>query len=253
MLSKLYAKEGAPDKENLPPTMRMSEAPCDFADYMSALKKNDKPVELEESYYEHYITEKVRCKIIDWVLEVIQAYKASPRTFHLCIRIMDIYCTKVKKLLPIDLYKIAVASIVVAYKYEEVTGISIETVSKKVTQGLMSKQEILSYEKRVLRALGFNLYIPTVFDFCEVLLYGCDDDEREYAHFLRDLSIVDMQLASKNAYKLAQAIFLISCKKELPTQGPLALCVQELNSLVEAFVPDNFPAFSARHGNFLIK
>jgi hypothetical protein len=195
----------------------------------------------------------MRAKIIDWVFEVIQAYKASSRTFHLCVRIIDLYSCEVKNLLPIDLYKIAVTSLFMAFKYEEVSCISVETLSLKVTQSLMSKQDIINFEKKIFAALRFSLFIPTVIDFYESLGGELDDNSNAYAHFLCDISIMSIELAGKAQAKLAEAIKIIVAKKEKPTQGPLALCIQEINCLVEAFDPENFPSFMDKYAKFLIK
>ena len=180
----------------------------------------------------------------------MNAYKASTRTSHLCIRIMDIYSTKVKKLLLLDLYHIAVTSIFLSFKYEEVKPISLKSICEKVSQGLMSREQLLLYEKKILKALNYNLFVPTVCDFCEVLLKKCENFDDSYKIFLYDICAISLQLASKSVSKLAEAIFLILTKGKIPTQGPLALIIQEISFVRESFVPACFPTIFSKHNKF---
>ena len=238
------------DKENIPTRKNIPQCTLQLPAYFIDLKKHEIILDLEEAFYDHYIDEKMRAQIIDWIFEVIQAYKASYRTFQLSIKIMDIYCTRVKRLLPLEYYHIAVTSILLAFKYEEIKPISMSSLCDKVSHGIIEKDQLKIYEKKILAALNYNLYIPTLYDFCEILFEERTDDEKFQGEFLYNICTINMQLVSRSASKLAEAIFLSVTKLNTPTQGPLALCIQELNSLKESLNLSTFKAFSSKYQVF---
>ena len=253
MLSKpsSYLDPELSDKENLHPEKSRNLNDITRPFFFRELKKIETVIDLDEAYLDHYITEKTRSQIIDWILEVIQAFNARIRTFHLCIRIMDIYCTKIKKLLPLEFYHIAVTSILLAFKYEEIKPLSMKSLSEKISHGIISIKSLIKYERNILQAFGYNIYIPTLYDYYEALMEDFCEEQRAYGKFLCDISTTSMHLCSKSSSKLAEAIYFIVTKNDAPTQGPVALCIQELNSLQEAFDKSSFPNFASKYKVFL--
>lgn len=248
-----FAAADTADKENIDPNATSHSTPEVFSSFFTDLKKIENPIDLEEAYLDHYINEKIRCQVVDWVLEVTQAYKARIRTFHLCIRIIDIYCTKVTKMLPLEFYYLAVASILIAFKYEEIKPISMNSLCGKVSHGIIEKGQLVKFEKKILQELNYNVYLPTLYDFCQVLFEDCSEEEKENGYVWCDLCVSSLGLAGKKFSKLAEAIFLIVMKKEAPTQGPLALCIQELKALKESFDKALLPTFAEKYQKFLNK
>ena len=50
----------------------------------------------------HKITEIARARMVDWMFEVIHAFKMSEQTFFLSVQYMDRFISKSKRLLNID-------------------------------------------------------------------------------------------------------------------------------------------------------
>jgi hypothetical protein len=201
-------------------------------DFLAILKKRDKTLDLESSLFEHFFTSDMRAKIIDWIFGVSQSVKASVKTFHLSVKVLDTFLCRSCKLSPVELYKVSVACFVLAFKFEESKSLSLDVVSQQMTKGFMDCFEIQRLEWKVLDVIGFELFVPTLFDFIEELRIFHDGQAR-CARFLRDVCLFDVQIMSKGAAKVAEGIFWICCKGKPPTQGPVALCIQEIKRLVE--------------------
>ena len=45
----------------------------------------------------HFITEVARARMVDWMFEVLKAYKMSEQTFFLSVQYLDRYITAVKQ------------------------------------------------------------------------------------------------------------------------------------------------------------
>lgn len=214
--------------------------------FISSLKKLDKPLDLDCSLFTHLITSEMRSKIIDWLLGVTISIKASFKTFHLCVKLLDLFLCRSPSLFPIDLYKASIACFVIAFKYEENKNISIKTVSEQVTQNFMSQAEILAFEWKVLHVVEFQIFVPTVYDFIEELMQN-EEQGIECARFLRDACVYDVDIMSKASHKVAEAIFLISVRRKAPTQGLIALCIQEIKRLVENLQWESFSSLFGRY------
>ena len=110
----------------------------------------------------------------------------------------------------------------------------------------MSQEEILAFEWKVLHIIEFQIFVPTVYDFIEELMQN-EENGKESARFLRDVCVYDVDIMSKTSHKVAEAIFLISVKREAPTQGLIALCIQEIKRLVENLQWESFSNLFGRY------
>jgi hypothetical protein len=67
----------------------------------------------------HQINERMRAKMVDWLIEVTEAYKCKNETFFLAIFIMDEYFKLCERSLAAsELHIIGVTSMFIACKYE---------------------------------------------------------------------------------------------------------------------------------------
>ena len=81
----------------------------------------------------HKVTSTLRAKMIDWMLEVLNAYKQEDQTFFLAVSIHDRYLKcAAKELVPTDLHLIGVTCMFIASKYEDYRPLKMQEMFKNI-------------------------------------------------------------------------------------------------------------------------
>jgi uncharacterized protein (DUF924 family) len=100
----------------------------------------------------------VRCQIIDWMIIVFNKLNFRDETFFQAMEILDSILIKYKfNLSSEDVHLIAIVSLFIASKYEEVKPISLKSLVEKVCHGKYSKSDIIAAEMLVLKKLNFKI------------------------------------------------------------------------------------------------
>lgn len=100
-------------------------------------KERDRACFLEN----HLVTNDLRCKMIDWMIEVLSSYKCSETCFFVALETLDLYFQKTTEPLENkDVHLLGVTVMFIASKYEEVQPISIKTFQKKIAHERFSAQ-----------------------------------------------------------------------------------------------------------------
>ena len=77
----------------------------------------------------HGITEVGRARMIDWMFEVLTAFKMSEQTFFLAVQYMDRYIAESPKLLDLtQLHLIGITCMFLASKIEDITPLFMQTI-----------------------------------------------------------------------------------------------------------------------------
>lgn len=123
----------------------------------------------KDSQYENLIH--LRSKTIDWLVIVCAELKQGDSTFFLTVQIID----KMLEYYKFDLsaenfHLISIVSLFIASKYEEITPISLSTLTKEVGHQKYSKNDILSAELVILAKLNFKIPKIIFMDFINILL-----------------------------------------------------------------------------------
>ena len=113
------------------------------------------------------INEKMRMILIDWLIEVHLKFKLLPETLFLTINFIDRYLQN-NQTSRDKLQLIAVSSLLIACKYEEIYPPEIASFVY-ITDNAYKKEEILDYEIRILGDLDYDLTYPTPLRFLEVV------------------------------------------------------------------------------------
>lgn len=66
-------------------------------DIMDTLIENDQKSRLSNILFTHNIPKDLRCRMIDWMIEVIGAFKFSEESFFTTVRLMDTFFMKTSK------------------------------------------------------------------------------------------------------------------------------------------------------------
>ncbi len=122
---------------------------------------------LDDFLISHKITERMRTRMIDWMIEVLTNYKCDDNTFFIAVNTMDRYFKALgsASLQPNELHLIGVAAMFMASKYEDIYPLRLRIVHEKISHKKLSCQEIKEKETEISVGLGFVLGKPTIWDF----------------------------------------------------------------------------------------
>ena len=122
----------------------------------------------------HKITERMRTRMVDWMIEVLSNYHCDESTYFESVNLMDRYfkecVTKNQVLQPAELHLIGVTSMFIASKYQDIYPLRLKIVKDKIAHNKLSCEEIKDKEDEITRYLNYNIGLPTMWDFINVFL-----------------------------------------------------------------------------------
>ena len=131
--------------------------------------------QINENYLNnHKITERMRTRMVDWMIEVLSNYHCDESTYFESINLMDRYFKQceIKKqvLLPAELHLIGVTSMFIASKYQDIYPLRLKIVQDKIAHNKLTCQEIKNKEDEMMRYLNYNIGLPTMWDFITIFM-----------------------------------------------------------------------------------
>ena len=173
---------------------------------------------LEKEQYNNYsykdiisiqtdIKDTMRCILIDWIISLQNKFFMKNNTLFLTINLIDRYLSK-KSILRTQFQLLGVASLFIAYKYEEIYIKKIDDFVN-LAAGAFNKSEILEMENNIVDLIEFNLDLPLSNDFFDLLstVYKFDKKEYYFGYFLLEAFFLDISCCE---YKQSQ-IALATC------------------------------------------
>ena len=213
------------------------------------------------------LNEKMRIILINWLIEVHLKFKLLPETLFLTINFIDRYLQK-NQTSRDKLQLIAVSSLLIACKYEEIYPPEISSFVY-ITDNAYKKQDILKYELIILSSLDYDLTYPTPLRFLEILIVklGLVDDEIFFykMQYLLELSLsklvfynytyLELVLSCclflfENDYNMTQNI--INCfdlNNKLEKLYKIKNCIYEIKNLLE-YINENKTVFKGLRQKF---
>ncbi len=131
----------------------------------------EKEIINDNSLFNHQVSERMRMRMVDWMIEVLANYKCDNMTFFESINLMDRYFKKSNKALnPQDLHLIGVTSMYLASKFVDIYPLRIRTVYEKISHKKLSMTEIIKKETEIAELLDYNLGCPNTWDFINIFI-----------------------------------------------------------------------------------
>lgn len=123
--------------------------------------------EIGEFLEQHKITERMRTRMIDWMIEVLTNYKCDDNSFFLAVNTMDRYFKAMEQmqLQPAELHLIGVTAMFMASKFEDIYPLRLRIVHEKIAHKKLSTNEIKNKETDICEKLEFILGKPTQWEF----------------------------------------------------------------------------------------
>jgi len=102
----------------------------------------------------------MRCKMANWMIEVLSAYNLKDSTFFLSMLLMDSYYKNenIKKQ-DSDLYLTGVTCMFIASKFEDIMPLSMNIVVSNVAHDELQQSDIKDKEMQIMRVLQFEMPI----------------------------------------------------------------------------------------------
>ena len=131
--------------------------------------------EVNENYLSyHKITERMRTRMVDWMIEVLSNYHCDESAFFEAVNLMDrdFKVCEIKKrcLLPEELHLIGVTSMFIASKYQDIYPLRLRIIHEKIAHRKLSCEEIKNKEEEITKLLNYSIGIPTMWDFINLFV-----------------------------------------------------------------------------------
>lgn len=145
------------------------------------------------------ITEKMRSKMVDWMIEVLFNYKTNENTFFLAVEILDGYLTNnnSKVILPSDLHLIGCTCMFLSSKVIDIRPIKLKTVHEKIAHEKIQTHEIKAQEQEILKVLKFNVNLPTILEYSSIFCYELFNILNNWSYENEMLSCENCNLCTK--------------------------------------------------------
>ncbi|KAG2382173.1 hypothetical protein C9374_005375 [Naegleria lovaniensis] len=156
--------------------------------------------------------EQTRVLTINWLFTIHYHYAMSQECIYLCVNIFDRFLSAHPDVAIDKIHLVAVTSLFIASKYEEVKPLITEQVIK-MTRRMYSKEEILHMERLILKTLDFNLTIASSNVFLKRYLkcsVQFDDIQYFIASFANDMSLYDMNMLNYTPSTVACAAIYVA-------------------------------------------
>ena len=148
----------------------------------------------------HKITERMRTRMIDWMIEVLSNYHCDESTYFESVNLMDRYfkiCEEKKKILqPAELHLIGVTCMFIASKYQDIYPLRLKIMHEKIAHRKLSCDEIKKKEEEITRFLNYSIGKPTMWDFInffieEIFFVNCNNHHIKSNILLETYNIID--------------------------------------------------------------
>jgi G2/mitotic-specific cyclin-B, other len=139
------------------------------ASYVDTMYQNfwdtEQEFKVNSEYMSHqpFINERMRTVLIDWLVEVHLKFKMVPETLYLTVNVIDRYLEK-HEVRRSKLQLVGVSALLIASKYEEIYPPELQDLVF-VTDRAYSAREIIETEGVLMKALDYQLTVPTIHTF----------------------------------------------------------------------------------------
>jgi len=120
----------------------------------------------------HKINPSIRTKMVNWMLEVFNSFKSNEETIFAAVKIMDKFIWKTKDNLKTeDIHLIGMVCMYLASKTYDMIPIQMNSLKHLIGHDLFSQKVIKEMEKKIIKTINFDVFIPTTYEFIQFILY----------------------------------------------------------------------------------
>lgn len=121
----------------------------------------------------HKINPNIHLKMIDWMVEVLNVYKASPETFFSSVHVMDLFIYRSKTQLRTEnIHLIGMTSMFISSKFHEIYPISMEHIVQRIGHNQIHESVIKAQEIKMLNVISFaSLIHSSIYEFLKTFFF----------------------------------------------------------------------------------
>ena len=147
----------------------------------------------------------MRSILVDWLIEVHHKFKLQPQTLWLSVNILDRYLEKMQ-ILRSKLQLVGVSALLIASKHEEIYPPQVKDCVY-ITDHAYDRDEVVSMESSILKALEYRVSIPTAYNFlCRYLdCIQASERTRHLANYYAERNLQESDILTFLPHKFAAA------------------------------------------------
>jgi cyclin B len=173
-----------------------------------------KAAKKETSDGKKLVNHKMRAIVVDWMIELHQRFRPSlqPAALYLAINIFDRFLASGHMKECYRLQVVGAACLLVAAKIEEIYPPKVREL-KKMVDGATAP-EICTAERAILKALKFQVSVPTVFHFMKRYLKAAEADLQLKAltMFIVEVALHDVEMVEEKPSLLVSSAIHLGLK-----------------------------------------
>jgi cyclin-A len=160
--------------------------------------------------HQNDINANMRGILVDWLVEVSEEYKLHTETLFLSINYIDRFLSR-NNVQRGKLQLVGITCMLVAAKYEEIYPPSVEDFVY-ISDNAYSREQVIAEEVKLLNALKFHCTVATSRQFLRRFAKAAraDHTTHEMAHYLAELSLLDINFVKFPPSVIAAASILIA-------------------------------------------
>mmetsp|Transcript_31500 Transcript_31500/g.36345 ORF Transcript_31500/g.36345 Transcript_31500/m.36345 type:complete len:379 (+) Transcript_31500:327-1463(+) len=235
---------------------RDSDDPLCVTEYVSEMyqhfRSKERSTSVRPVYMENqrHVNERMRSILVDWLVEVHLKFKLVPETLYLTINLIDRYLERREVTRP-KLQLVGVTCLLIASKYEEIYPPELRDLVY-ICDRAYSKEEILENEEIVLKALEYQITIPSAHAFLVRFLKAAHADKKmvQLSCYILDGTLQNYSLLEYLPSQMAAAaIFLARRAAGRNSWSPTLLeyaqyCEEEIAPIARAVLEEKNSASS---------
>ncbi|KAL9647060.1 hypothetical protein ABK040_016534 [Willaertia magna] len=239
--------------------------------YVKDIIAHYKSIELkylpEQNYlnYHKFIRNDDRRNMINLLIQIHHRGRFQNESLYLTVNIMDRFLSVHKDVSVGKLCLVAIASLFIATKYEDLRYLSAKD-ALKVCGDKYTKDELLRMERLILQSLDFNLTIASIHAFLRRYLKcgQCDSYQINIAMYLAEISLLELSMLKYTPSEVACACVYLSklfFKADKwstvlqyysgKTQEEIMPCVKELYSILKTYSTPTIPGSKSDEHNYV--
>ena len=183
-----------------------------------------------------HINERMRSILIDWLVEVHLKFKLVPETLYLTVNLIDRYLERQEVTRP-RLQLVGVTCLLIASKYEEIYPPELRDLVY-ICDRAYTRQDIIEMEETILKALEYNITVPSAHVFLVRHLKAGHADKKivQLACYILDGTLQSYNLLHYLPSQLAAAAVFIA-RRTVGRNGWSATMVKYADYFEEEIIP----------------
>jgi hypothetical protein len=173
-------------------------------------------VQGKSPYGRHSITEDMRIRMIDWMIEVLVKCSSTLYVYLRAVNYLDRFFSRSEEIFSKqDLHITGIISMVLAIKFDDSGILNLAVIQKEIGHNKFSLNQLKKKELEMLQVLGFELNDVTSIDILRHLskILQIPEDLQKIAEILLLLIKFDLYLEF-TPFQEAAASLIISCRSE---------------------------------------